>query len=186
MRTRARGESALLLLDVVRVLQERAVDYAVVGAMAAAVHGVVRASMDADAIISLAVSQAAELRAAMAAAGFTADLRRGDADDPIAAVLALKDGFGNRVDLLIGLRGIDRSAYERSIAVKLHDELVRVVSCEDFVVMKFFAGGPVDLRDAEQAYRVNAATVDRALIRVLAKKYGRDVEQKIAALVSDP
>src|SRR5262249_25636331 len=97
MRTRARGESALLLLDVISVLHERAIDYGVVGAMAAAVHGVVRASMDADAIVSLAVSQAAELRAAVVAAGFAADLRRGDADDPIAAVLALKDGFGNRV-----------------------------------------------------------------------------------------
>jgi hypothetical protein len=42
------GESALLLLDVIDHLQRANVQYAVVGAMAASVHGVVRASMDAD------------------------------------------------------------------------------------------------------------------------------------------
>jgi hypothetical protein len=183
MRTRARGESALLLLDVVQVLHQRSIDYAVVGAMAAAVHGVIRASMDADAVVLLAVAQAQELRAALEVAGLTADLRRGDPDDPIAAVLALKDGFGNRVDLLIGLRGIDSSAYERAIDVTLHDESIRVVSCEDFVAMKLFAGGPIDLRDAEQAFRVNVATIDRELLRLLCRKYGRDVQQKLEALL---
>jgi hypothetical protein len=50
MRTRQAGESALLLLDAVDLLERAGISYAVVGAMAAAVHGVVRASMDADAV----------------------------------------------------------------------------------------------------------------------------------------
>ena len=48
MRTRRSGESALLLLDAIEVLAREQVGYAVVGAMAASVHGVLRASMDAD------------------------------------------------------------------------------------------------------------------------------------------
>ena len=47
MRARQAGESALLLLDAVDLLERAGISYAVVGAMAAAVHGVVRASMDA-------------------------------------------------------------------------------------------------------------------------------------------
>jgi hypothetical protein len=56
MRTKASGESTLLLLDAVQVLRSANVDYVVVGALAAAVHGVVRASFDADALLSISTS----------------------------------------------------------------------------------------------------------------------------------
>ena len=49
MRATRAGQSALLLLDAVGVLAARKILYAVIGAMAASVHGIVRASMDADA-----------------------------------------------------------------------------------------------------------------------------------------
>ena len=52
MRTKASGESTLLLLDAVQVLRAENIDYAIVGAMAASVHGVIRASRDADALLS--------------------------------------------------------------------------------------------------------------------------------------
>ncbi len=51
MRTRASGESTLLLVDAVQVLRAAQVDYAIIGAMAASVHGVIRASRDADALL---------------------------------------------------------------------------------------------------------------------------------------
>jgi hypothetical protein len=41
------GQSTHLLLEVVTLLDESGVDYVVIGALAAAVHGVVRASLDA-------------------------------------------------------------------------------------------------------------------------------------------
>lgn len=49
MKARGPGESALLLLDVVAVLTKAGTAYAVIGAMAAAVHGAIRATTDADA-----------------------------------------------------------------------------------------------------------------------------------------
>ena len=52
MRAQRPGESALLLLDAVDQLAEAGVPYAIIGAMAAAVHGIVRASMDADAVLA--------------------------------------------------------------------------------------------------------------------------------------
>jgi hypothetical protein len=62
MRTDAPGQSALLMLDVADVLVRQGVSYAVIGAMAAAVHGVVRASLDADALVLLQVREADSLR----------------------------------------------------------------------------------------------------------------------------
>jgi hypothetical protein len=52
MKARAPGQSALLLLDVVQELTAQNIDYAVIGAMAAAVHGSIRATTDADALLS--------------------------------------------------------------------------------------------------------------------------------------
>jgi hypothetical protein len=48
MRASGPGESARLLLDVVDVLAARSIDYAVIGALAASLHGAGRASLDAD------------------------------------------------------------------------------------------------------------------------------------------
>ena len=77
MRTTRAGQSALLLLDAVGVLAARKVPYAVIGAMAAAVHGIVRASMDADAVLSLTIQESPTLEREFRAAGFQTELRRG-------------------------------------------------------------------------------------------------------------
>jgi hypothetical protein len=107
MRAQRSGESALLLLDVIDFLNREKVSYAVVRAMAASVHGIVRASMDADVVLALATHALPNLERRLRQAGFGTELRIGDTDDPIGAVLALNDEFGNRVDLLVGLRGLE-------------------------------------------------------------------------------
>ncbi len=117
MRTTGPGQSALLLLDAVELLVAEKVDYAVVGAMAASVHGVVRASFDADAVIMLTVQQAPDLEKKLILAGFKTELRRGDSADPIPALLSLTDAFRNRVDLLVGLRGLEAAAFSRAAVV---------------------------------------------------------------------
>jgi len=52
--------------------------------MAASVHGVVRASVDADAVLSLTAAELGSLERKFKAASFETDLRRGDPDDPIS------------------------------------------------------------------------------------------------------
>ena len=93
MRTTGRGQSSLLLLDAIDVLAREQIDYAVIGALAASIHGVVRASVDADAVLSLAAKRATDLRKMFADAGFETELRVGDLDDPISALLQLTDSF---------------------------------------------------------------------------------------------
>lgn len=69
--------------------------------MAAAVHGVVRASLDADGVVALHVREAQVLRQSLVEEGYEAVLRTGDVADPIPASLEINDVHGNRVDLLI-------------------------------------------------------------------------------------
>lgn len=70
MRATRSGESALLLLDVIDLLADQNIDYAVVGALAASIHGAVRASMDADVVLSVGVPQAERIERKLKTAGF--------------------------------------------------------------------------------------------------------------------
>lgn len=173
MRTRRSGESALLLLDAVELLAREKIGYAVIGAMAASVHGVVRASVDADAVLSLTVRELSPLEKKFQVAGFRTELRRGDAEDPIPGLLALNDSFGNRVDLLAGLRGLEDAAFTRAIEVPFQGGELRIIGREDFIAMKLFANGPQDLADARHALALSRESLDIALLRRLATRYGR-------------
>jgi len=101
------------MADVAELLAKQGVRYAVIGAMAAAVHGVVRASLDADAVVLLQVREAQALRQSLMEEGYEAALRTGDVDDPIPALLEVRDSHGNRV-VLIGLHGMDPEALNRT------------------------------------------------------------------------
>ena len=91
MKARGAGQSAYLLLDVSAVLAENDVEYAVIGAMAAAVYGAIRATTDADALLSVSVARLGQLEKIFKKAGFATELRRGDADDPVPALDRLAD-----------------------------------------------------------------------------------------------
>ena len=183
MRTTKAGESALLLLDVVDILATDNIEYAVVGALAAAVHGAVRASMDADALLSIGVQEAKNLEVGLRNAGFLAELTRGDFDDPIPGLLEVSDSFGNRVDLLLGLKGMDLQAFSRTIEVPFQGNTLKFIGREDFIAMKVFAGGPMDLLDATRAMSAGRDSLDMELIRRLAKGYGRDALNSLDQLL---
>lgn len=185
MRTSRSGQSALLLLDVVDQLVSLQIEYAVVGAIAASVHGAVRASMDADVVLSMAIQQAGDLERGFKAAGLRTELSRGDFDDPIPGLLRLTDQYGNRVDLLIGLRGLEQQAFSRAIEVPFQGETLQFIGREDFIAMKVFAGGPMDIIDATRALAASAGSLDTELLRRLARKYGLDAAEALDRLLAD-
>jgi hypothetical protein len=185
MRAIGPGQSARLLLDVVDVLALERIDYAVIGAMAAAVHGVIRASVDADAVVSITVRQLSELQAKLVTLDLKAELRRGDPDDPIPAMLLLSDRFGNRVDLLAGVRGLESAAFSRCLRIAFEGATLQVIGREDFIAMKVFAGGPQDLADAGHAVKVSAEHLDPVLLRRLAAKFGKETLETCERLLTE-
>jgi hypothetical protein len=118
MRASRFGQSPLLLLDVIELLKREGVEYAVVGALAAAVYGSIRASADADALVSVTINKLSSLSQVFRKKGLMTELRRGDSEDPIPALLIVSDEYQNRVDLLGGLRGLDPQvlSISRSVA----------------------------------------------------------------------
>ena len=181
MRAQRPGESALLLLDAIDSLARSNVVYAVVGAMAASVHGAVRASMDADAILAVHSDELAALERRFRDDGFATELRYGDAADPIGAVLAVTDEHGNRVDFIVGLKGLDAGAYSRTIEIPFHGEPLRIIGVEDFIAMKLFAHGPQDLADARSALDAAGDNLDLPLLRRLAERFGQETARALDA-----
>jgi len=184
MRTSRSGESALLLLDVVDSLVAQKVEYAVIGALAASVHGVVRASMDADVLLSVGAQQARNLEYVFKGAGFRTEAIRGDFDDPIPGLLKVSDSHGNRVDLLLGLRGVEPQAFSRTIEVPFQGNSLKFVGREDFIAMKVFAGGPMDVVDATRAISAGRNSLDLVLLRRLAGRFGDDASQSLERLLA--
>ncbi len=61
MKANKPGQSTLLLLEVIKILEQFEIPYAIIGAFAASFYGVVRASLDADAVIYLNTKNDIEL-----------------------------------------------------------------------------------------------------------------------------
>lgn len=185
MRSNGPGQSALLLLDVVERLVKDGIDYAVIGAIAASVHGIVRASFDADALVFVSRQKLKNLAADFASSGLQIEIREGDIDDPIPALLAITDSHGNRVDLLAGLRGLEPAAFSRAIVVPFKGSEMRVIGREDFIAMKLYAGGPQDIADARNALLLATDSLDMSLLRNLAERFGREAATALQTLLEE-
>jgi len=173
VKARGPGQSLLLMLDIADVLEAEEVPYAVIGATAASIHGAIRATTDADVLLSASLPRLGRLEKALRKSGLGTELRRGDADDPIRALLAITDRHRNRVDLLGGLRGLDPDAFNRCVVVPFAGQKIRVIGREDFIAMKCFAGGPQDVDDARHAVQMGHEPLDLDLLRGLTRRFGR-------------
>jgi hypothetical protein len=184
VRTNKGGQSAVLLLDVVDILRRENVDYAIIGAFALAVLGVVRATTDVDALLFTTPGRLAKLEKSFKRAGFGTELRTAEADDPVSGMLVLSDDFRNHVELLGGLRNMDPEILSRTLEVKFLDETLRIVGREDFIAMKCFAASPQDLLDARSAYQAAPGPINLDLLRSVARRFGRATADRLEEILA--
>jgi len=185
MRTNGVGQSPLLLLDAVEILRREQVDYAVIGAFALAVLGVVRATTDVDALLFVKPGRLAKLERQFRLMSFHTELRTPEADDPVSGLLVLSDKFGNHVELLGGLRNMDPAIFSRAQEISFRDEKLRIVGREDFIAMKCYAGSPQDLLDARSAYQSAPGPIDLDLLRTVTRRFGREAADRLQEVLAD-
>ncbi len=161
MKINGPGESSLLLLKVIKRLDQWKIPYAIIGAFAASFHGFVRASLDADAVISVEghEEKLGRLTAVLKKDGSKIELRRGDAQDPIRSVVHVQDKFQNRVDLLTGIRGMNEDVFDRAVTASFVDASVKIISVEDFVAMKIFASSSRDIQDVVGVLKIGVGKI---------------------------
>jgi hypothetical protein len=184
VRTSKGGQSALLLLDVVEILRSEKVDYAIIGAFALTILGVVRATTDVDALLFTTPGRLAKLEKPFKRAGFGTELRTAAADDPVSGMLILSDDFNNHVELLGGLRNMDPETFSRTLKVEFRDQILHIVGREDFIAMKCFAGGPQDILDARSAYQAAPGPINLDLLRAVARRFGRAAADRLEEVLA--
>lgn len=142
-----------LLEQIDRFLSDRAVDHALIGATALAVHGVSRSTMDQD-LLALDRRVLDDTFWAAIADGTAIDVRRGDPDDPLAGVVRIHRPGERDVDVVVGRHAWQHATLQRAISVG--DQGLRVVDAADLVLLKLYAGGSQDRWDIEQLLALDA------------------------------
>jgi hypothetical protein len=137
---------------VFRYLAARNIAFAVIGARAMGIRGVLRFSDDTDLLTTnrdvLHASFWSELEDA------DVDVRRGEFDDPLAGVATVTIG-DEAVDVVVGKYKWQAAVVQRAERAALGDETWPVVRAADLILLKLFAGGPQDAWDIEQLLRTD-------------------------------
>jgi len=176
MRAKEGGQSPLLLLDVIDILNKEKVPYAVIGAMAVSFYGVVRSSLDADAIIRIEKDKEGvdQLRAALTKAGMNVVVKKGNFEDPLVGVILIEDHHGNHVDLLLGIKKADRDLFKRVKRIEFQGETINIVGVEDLIVMKVYAGSHKDIADVQGILAVSRETIDQKKLIRFVRNFGEE------------
>src|SRR5262245_24782943 len=126
-----------------------------------------------------------DLKDRLVTSGYQVKLRHGDPEDPISRSLVVEDQHDNRVDLLMGVRGMDPEASGRCVSVSPLDSSVCIIAVEDLIPMKISAGGIQDLEDVRGILQVSGTLLNLDLLRKLAAKYGAAVARRLEALLKE-
>lgn len=150
-----------LLSDVVAHCRQHNVQVALVGAAALSLHGVARASFDSD----LMTVDRSVLHEAFWA-GFDSEVRRGDADDPLAGVVRIRRERAEQVDVIVAKYRFQGEVIARATLMPIEGGIVSLVSAADLILLKLFAGGPrdrMDIHDLLEAHPALRSDVERHL-----------------------
>lgn len=157
-----------VLIAAFQALERRSVEVAVYGGLALAVYGEPRETKDAD--LAVAGIGAAEAETAFRESGFDviSAFDRVQFGGQLVSRVTLIGGAGgslNTVDLVEARSGRYASqVLTRSLTASLREEALRVVSPEDFIVLKLLATRERDLEDAGTVIRSLVDRVDLKLI----------------------
>jgi len=157
--------------------------YALVGGFAVSAWGVARATQDLDLAVALGTSHPQTL-----AAHLGATYQPGDADDPLRGVfrLTLKGGGrGIPVQVIVLQPKWADVVFEGVETIKVLSCAVPVVNWQALVLMKLYAGGPIDLQDARSIVAVRKpGTADRDSLIAQADRLG--LTQEVRGLLDLP
>jgi len=147
----------------------------IIGALAVAAHGYVRATIDVDVICRLSLD---EVVARLHGAGIEATLKRGDIlDGDFSCVKGTLDGV--RFDVLPPLVML---RWEQAETLSLEGRELKVVDLEALFRLKMRAGGPKDLIDAAMLALIHPEEKEKAVAAAAAYR----LEDRFLRLLEDP
>lgn len=172
---------------VVAIASGLGVDLVLIGALALATYGYVRATTDLD--LASAVdpfSALHELTKRLNAIGLDAELSEPDAQDPLGGVITVRgEGFKpiqivNFFNPFNGLAPVGQEAVRT--ATPLPGETLRVVDLPHLIALKLYAGGRKSTTDVIELLERNPEA-DRAGIREVCERFG--LREPLEAILSE-
>lgn len=133
-----------LLERVAAELEAASVPWALIGAAALAAAGVARSTYDIDLLTTDPRVLGDDMWAGLRASGIRADLRRGDASDPLAGVVRFEADGERPLDLIVGRHAWQAEIVNRAMRAGRSPAVVRP---PDLILLKLYAGGDQDLWD---------------------------------------
>jgi hypothetical protein len=138
------------LADAVEFLETRRIPFAVIGGIAATVRGEFRATADLDFVLGIGIDDAVELAENLTGSYFEPLFSGVSEVVERAFILPLRHKpTGLTVDLALGLSDFEKKAIARAERVQFGSCIAPVVTSEDLIIMKLFAGRPRDIEDVE-------------------------------------
>lgn len=136
-----------LLGEVVQELERSDVAACVIGAAAMAVSGVSRSTRDIDLFSTDAAVLAPAFWGRLTAAGALADIRLGDASDPLRGVVRISRSGERPIDVVVGKHPWQEAIPSRAIPSDIEGTRLGVATAADVILLKLHAGGPQDAWD---------------------------------------
>lgn len=160
---------------VAATLEKLHVPYALIGGLALIAHGVGRATKDVGFLVDFPLQQGPALAQSLKESGLPATFRKGGADDPIVGVIRITipaAGDPIQCDILFPSKAWQAEAVRKAAPVTLEDISIPVVTTDDLFLLKLFAGGPQDLLDAAQLFKLQTHK-EQQVWKKHAEKIGR-------------
>lgn len=126
------------------------IPFALIGAEALALRGLSHSTLDRDLLTTDPHALDAAIWTALAESGARFEIRRGDAEDPLAGVVRFEAEGERPVNLIVGRHAWPTCILERSEIMDLGDLRVAVPRTADLILLKLYAGGPQDAWDVAQ------------------------------------
>ena len=129
--------------EVVGILNRHRIDAVVIGAVALAAYHYVRQTEDIDLGVNADLPMLRMLTAAIRQAGFTAELREPDDDDPLGGVIDVSGSFGllQIISYADRFPAVIEDAVRLSTLVVRDNSPLRIVPIPHLVALKLYAGG---------------------------------------------
>jgi hypothetical protein len=168
--------------DILHRLHEQQLDALVIGAVALAAHRYVRQTEDLDLGVNANVHKLRQLTASLRAAGYQAELRKLDAEDPLGGVIDVEGPFGliqiiSYADRFPAV--IEDALREAQLTARAGSPL-KLVPLPHLIALKLYAGGTKSKADILELL-VRNPELDLDGLREICRRYRlRGLDELIA------
>jgi predicted nucleotidyltransferase len=164
------------LQRITRFLTAHGIPYMLIGGIANAIWGRVRATADVDLKVLTGGRPVSDLRA-LIAAEFPLYRRPWLGPAESALIISLEVTPGMVVDLLVGVFPYEEQAVERAITIQYEGAPLRICTAEDLIIHKAIADRQKDWTDIDGIVWRQKGRLDAAYVRYWLQQWGDELEK---------